>query len=226
LSALPPVAFAALRFAATRAIALIARLAESPKRSRIDRVTLRLQLVLAGHCLRGFACDVPTGLSKRLNRRGHLGTLRVTAIELASDGQGLHGLHVLLILDVTLDNGPRCPTHGRNEVTVGPKRRKAGFKPPKLVSQQPGRPALNRLDHAMYSQLRIDVDQKMDVVWHDVDLNQDAVRFLDSFGNDLLEPPIDAIDQHLAPILRTKDHVVLARENDVSIRSVLHTMSI
>jgi hypothetical protein len=95
-------------------------------------------------------------------------------------------------------------------------------RPMKLVSQQPRRPALNRLDHAMYSQLRIDVDQKMDVVSHDLDLNQDAVRFLDNFGNDLLEPPIDAIDQHLAPILRTKDHVILAREHDVSIRSVLH----
>ena len=172
-------------------------------------VTRRLQLVLVGHGLRGFACDLPTSLSKRFNRRGHLGTVRVTAIELASDGQHLHGLHALLILNVALD-----------KVTVGPKRRKAGFQSPKFVS--PRRPPLNRLDHAMYSELRIDVDQQVDVVRHDLDLNQDAVRFPDNFGNDLLEPLIDTIDQYLAPIPRTKDHAMLAREDDGLIRSVLH----
>ena len=74
----------------------------------------------------------------------------------------------------------------------------------------------------MYSELRIDVDQQVDVVRHDLDLNQDAVRFPDNFGNDLLEPLIDTIDQYLAPIPRTKDHAILAREDDGLIRSVLH----
>jgi len=60
----------------------------------------------------------------------------------------------------------------------------------------------------------------VDVVRHDLDLKQDAVRFLDHLGNGLLEPRIDAINQHLAPIFRTKDHVVLARKDDVSVRSV------
>lgn len=139
-------------------------------------VTRRLQLLLAGHGLRGFACDVPTGLNKRFNRRRHLGTVRVTAIELAADGQHLHGLHALLDLNGALDNGRRCSAHIRNEVTVGPKRRKTGFKPPK------------------HAELRIDVDHRVDVVRHDPDLNQDVIRFLD-FGNNLLDPPIDAIDQ-------------------------------
>jgi hypothetical protein len=161
--------------------------------------------------------------SGNLNRRGHFGAIGLSPIQLASDGQDLHGLYVLLILDGPLDDGQRCPTHGRNEVTVGPKRRKARFQPRKRVSRQTGRSPLNGLDHAMESELRIDINLEGDVVRHDLGLEQDAVRLVSNFGNDLLEPPIDALDQHLAPILRTKDHVVLARKDDVAIRSVLHT---
>jgi hypothetical protein len=74
----------------------------------------------------------------------------------------------------------------------------------------------------MYSGLRIDINQEVDVVGHHPCLEQDGVRSLSNFGNDLLELPINAIDQHWAPIPRTKDHVVLARKDDVAIRSVLH----
>jgi hypothetical protein len=74
----------------------------------------------------------------------------------ASALQDWHGLYVLLILEGPLDDGQRCPTHGRNEVTVGPERRKAGFQPRKLVSRQPGRSPLCCLDHAMDSERRID----------------------------------------------------------------------
>jgi hypothetical protein len=62
----------------------------------------------------------------------------------------------------------------------------------------------------------------VDVVGHHLDLEQDGVRFLSNFDNHPLKPPINAIDQHWAPILRTKDHVVLARKDDAPIRSVLH----
>jgi hypothetical protein len=68
----------------------------------------------------------------------------------------------------------------------------------------------------------VHINQEVDVVRHDLGLDQDAARFFSNFGNALPEPPIDAIDQRLAPILRTKDHVVLARKEDVAIRSVLH----
>ena len=36
-------------------------------------------------------------------------------------------------------------------------------------------------------------------------VGQDAAHFFSNFGNDLLEPAIRAIDQHSAPILRTKE---------------------
>jgi hypothetical protein len=63
------------------------------------------------------------------------------------------------------------------------------------------------------------------VVRHDLGLEQDAVRFLSNFGTDLLEPPLDAIDQHVAPIFPTKDPVVLTRNDDVALRSGRHPYS-
>jgi hypothetical protein len=169
-----------------------------------------------------LAGDGPAGAGKNLNRRGHFGAIGLIPIPLAADGRDWHGLYVLLILDAPLDDGQRCPTHGRNEVTVGPERRKAGFQLRKLVSPQPGRSPLNCLDHAMDSQRRIDIDQEVDVVRHDLGLDQDAVRFVSNFGTDLLEPPLDAIDQPVAPIFPTKDHVVPTRKDDVALRSGRH----
>ena len=68
----------------------------------------------------------------------------------------------------------------------------------------------------------IDINQDVDVVRHDLGLDQDAVRFLSNFGTDLLEPPLDAIDQCVARIFPTKDHVVLTRKDDVALRSGCH----
>jgi hypothetical protein len=63
------------------------------------------------------------------------------------------------------------------------------------------------IDHAMpYSERRLAINQEVDVVLHDLGPEQDAVRFVSDFGTDLLEPPLDAIDQHLGPIFPTKDH--------------------
>ena len=44
-------------------------------------VTLRLQFVLTGHDVQGFAREAPAGLGKCLNRRCHLGAIGVTAIK-------------------------------------------------------------------------------------------------------------------------------------------------
>ena len=90
-------------------------------------VRLRLQLVLTGHEVRGLAGEGPAGAGKSLNRRGHFGPIGLIPIPLAADGQDWHGLYVLLILDAPLDDGQRCPTHGRNEVTVGSRASEGGI---------------------------------------------------------------------------------------------------
>ena len=170
---------------------------------------LRLQFALTGRDVRGFAREAPAGLGKCLNRRCHLGAIGVTAITFASDGQDLHGLHVVLMFDGALDESQRRPAHGRDERAVGPKRRKAGSQPPELVSQQLRRSSLHRLGHPMDSQLRIDLDQDVDAGRQNLDLKQHPVRYLDNLTNDRLKPPLDAIDRYLAPIFRTKDQVGL-----------------
>ena len=74
----------------------------------------------------------------------------------------------------------------------------------------------------MYCELRIDINQDVDAVEHNLGLEQDAARLFSNFSDDLLGQSIDANDQHLAPVLPTKDQMVLTRKDDVAIRSVLH----
>jgi hypothetical protein len=71
---------------------------------------------------------------RRTGRRGqkprpsrHFGPIGLIPLQLAADGQDWHGLYVLLILDAPLDDGQRCPTHGRNEVTVGSRASEGGI---------------------------------------------------------------------------------------------------
>ena len=65
-------------------------------------------------------------------------------------------------------DGQRCPTHGRNEVTVGPKRRKADFSHGNSFRSNLEDRPLNCLDRAIYSELRIDINQEVDVVRYDL----------------------------------------------------------
>ena len=74
----------------------------------------------------------------------------------------------------------------------------------------------------MHAELRIDINQEVNVIRHNLGLNQDAVRLLDHLGDDPLESPIDAFDQNRAPVFRAKNYVVLARKDDVAVRSIIH----
>jgi hypothetical protein len=66
------------------------------------------------------------------------------------------------------------------------------------------------------SELRIDIDQDVDVVGPKFTLNQDAERFLGNLGGDLFEPRINA-DQDFAPIFGAPDHLALARTGHVAL---------
>ena len=73
----------------------------------------------------------------------------------------------------------------------------------------------------MHSQLRIDIKQNVNV-GHDLALKQETVRFLANPTDNLLEPLINASNQDRASVIRAKNHVVLARKNNVPIRSIIH----
>jgi hypothetical protein len=54
----------------------------------------------------------------------------------------------------------------------------------------------------MHAELQIDINQEVNVIRHNLGLNQDAVRLL--LGDDPPESPIDAFDQNRAPVFRAK----------------------
>ena len=74
----------------------------------------------------------------------------------------------------------------------------------------------------MYSELRIDINQEVDVVGHDLGLEQDAVRFLSHFGHDLLEPPIGPLTITWRRYFGQKTTWSFTRKDNVAIRSALH----
>jgi hypothetical protein len=74
----------------------------------------------------------------------------------------------------------------------------------------------------MHSQLRIDIKQNVNVAGHDLARKQETVRFLANLTDNLLEPLINASNQDRASVFRAKNHVVLARKNNVPIRSITH----
>ena len=65
------------------------------------------------------------------------------------------------------------------------------------------------------SELRINLNQQMYMVWHDFHFKDFGVNLGDGLLNQLLQPLSDFSNEALAPIFRTPDNMVFARENDV-----------
>ena len=63
-------------------------------------------------CLRITKSGVSRAMDRQARATCRLVAIGLTRMRLASDRQGLHGLYVLLILDVALDDGERRPAHG------------------------------------------------------------------------------------------------------------------
>jgi hypothetical protein len=66
----------------------------------------------------------------------------------------------------------------------------------------------------MDTQLWVAAHQEMHVIGHHFYANEVLSPLVNRLQDDLLEPFIDAVDQHLAPILGTKDHMIVAIENN------------
>jgi hypothetical protein len=58
----------------------------------------------------------------------------------------------------------------------------------------------------------------MDVVAHNLTLDQDAARFRGNLDDDLLEPPINAVDQESAPIASQTRPVSSTGNSPLSLR--------
>lgn len=65
------------------------------------------------------------------------------------------------------------------------------------------------------SELRINLNQQMYMVWHDFHFKDFGVYFGGGLLDQLLQPRLDFSDETFTPIFRTPDNMVFARENDV-----------
>ena len=88
--------------------------------------------------------------------------------------------------------------------------------------RKPRRSPLGQLDELVDAELRIDLNEQVDVVGHDLKLDQLRLGLVDDVSQDFLEPFIHAGSQNRTPELRAPHDVVLAGIDDVSVALVLH----
>src|SRR5262249_43239666 len=87
---------------------------------------------------------------------------------------------------------------------------------------EPRRPPLSEFNEPMDAELWINFDEQVDVIRHDLHLDDLRSCFLGDLPDDSLEPFINAVDQYLASVFRAENHVVLAGTDNIVVVLVLH----
>jgi len=128
-----------------------------------------------------------------------------------------HLLLAFLGLDIALDGLERHAPNRATIVGVGPQRRQFLLEVRKLLPQLVSRCPLDVLHQAVNAEVRITAHQQMDVVGHHFHLNKGLPPSLNDLGDQLLESCVDPLDEHFAPILGTKDDMVMAIIDNISI---------
>jgi hypothetical protein len=128
-----------------------------------------------------------------------------------------HGLDALLVLYVLLNYRQGSAANRSDEIAVCPKRRESAFEFREFLTQQTGTATLHQLDQGVNTELRIDADQNMYMVGHNLDLDQVAPCFSGHIAQDLFQPFVNAIHQHAAPILWAPNDMVGAYVGDIVI---------
>lgn len=134
---------------------------------------------------------------------------------------------MFLICDVLLDNFEGCATDGGDEIRVRPQRRKPAIQERKLTSQQSRGPPLDLFDESMYPVLRVDTNEKLNVVGHRLEFNQLGPAFGADLSDDLLQAGFywavfGIVDENPTTILGAPDHVVGAPIDDVVVGFDVH----
>jgi len=132
------------------------------------------------------------------------------------------GIGFQTFLGVLLDHSKRCAAHRGYEVAVRPERWKAALQPRELGAKRAGAPPLHGLHEPMDAILRMDLHKRVHVVWHHLEFYQLDLTLRGYLLKGPLQELLHAMDEDLAPALRTPDNVVLARKDDVPTALVLH----
>ncbi len=129
----------------------------------------------------------------------------------------LHGLLAFLVLDVLLDDRERRTSHRTHEIAVCPQRRQFALQDRKLLTQKARGTAFDEPDEPMNAELRITLDQQMHMIGHHFQTQDFGLMLRTQLLNDAREPGGNLFSEHLASVLRAKDHVVFARIEHIPI---------
>ena len=128
-------------------------------------------------------------------------------------GDQLHRSGALLRFDVASHDGLG---HGANRtgiVATAPKRRQAGTQRRELLAENTAGTAFDPVDDLSHAQRRVRLDKQMHVVGHYLHRVDGYAMLLGGLNYQFLEPGINRSDEHLTPVFRAPDEVVLQAEN-------------
>jgi hypothetical protein len=136
-----------------------------------------------------------------------VGTLRLLA----------HSLLPFLVLNILFDDRERRSANGTDKIAVCPERRKSPLQGWKLLPQVATTPTLDGAYQPVNTELWITLDQQMHVIRLDIQA-QDLCLMRDAdLTDDLLQTSGYLLNEHLAPVLGTPHHMVLAGVVDVPV---------
>ena len=69
----------------------------------------------------------------------------------------------------------------------------------------------------MYSELRVNLNKEVDVVWHDLKFYKFGFKLVADLVNNLLESFVNARMKHASPVLRASHNVIAALINHVPV---------
>jgi hypothetical protein len=137
-----------------------------------------------------------------------------------------HILLAFLVLDVALERLQRDAAGRRDDVRIGPQRGQSPLQRGELLSQRVRAVAFEQLHQTVNAELRIAANEQMDVIGHDLQLDEVLPPALDLLSENRFEPFIYRWHEHLASVLRAEDDVISTDIDDVVVAAhVSHASS-
>ena len=128
-------------------------------------------------------------------------------------GDELHRSGALLRFDVAAYDRLGHGANRTGVIAAAPKRWKAGPQRSELLAENTAGTAFDPVDDLGHAQGRVRLDEQMHVVGHHFHRVDGHAVFFGCLDDQFLEAGVNRSDQHLAPIFRAPDKVILQAEN-------------
>ncbi|EFO82073.1 hypothetical protein OSCT_0072 [Oscillochloris trichoides DG-6] len=157
----------------------------------------------------------------RFKHDAHRGVLLTGWVQPVFEGFA-HGLAPLLLFDVLLDDLSRDVTATANGGTSTPQRRQALLEAGKLLAQHAGCVAFERIGEMVWRFGWRGAHQEVNMIRHHLQpFNRHAQR-IGLFVQEGFQPVGNLPVQHLAPVLRAPDNVIVQRRDAARVPDVVH----